>query len=78
MIDCTSVALLADTNSAARPEDQSRRRREDVGYRTFLRAFNLRDLVDMHATPPGTYSCFEGYDGRINTVAHHATTSLVP
>ena len=31
---------------------------DDTGYRTLLRAINLRDLVDPHPVPPETYCCF--------------------
>ena len=58
LVDPTTVLVVTDTNSAARPADWGTPRPEDTGYRTFLRAFSLRDLVDLHPVPQGTYSCF--------------------
>ena len=60
MVDPASVLVVADTNSAARPADRGTLRPDDTGYRTFLGAFNLRDLVDLHPVPSETYSCFHG------------------
>ena len=60
LVDPATVLVVTDTNSAARPADRGTPRPEDTGYRTFLRAFNLRDLVDLHPVPQGTYSCFQG------------------
>ena len=57
VVDPISVLLLADMNLAARPEDRSRPRGDEVGYRTFLRAFDLRDLIDLRPVPWG-YSWF--------------------
>ena len=54
MVDPTSVLVVADTNSAAWPVDRGTPRPDDMGYRTFLRAFNLRDLVDLHPVPTET------------------------
>ena len=48
MVDPTLVPVVAYTNSAARPADKGTPRPDDTGYRTFLRVFNLRDLVDVH------------------------------
>ena len=48
----TSVLLLPDTNSVARPVDRSQPCGEDIGYRTFLQAFNIRALADVHVAPP--------------------------
>ena len=73
IVDPTSVVVVTDTNSAARPADRGTLRLDDTGYRTFLRAFNLRDLVDLHVVPPETYSCFQGTArSRIDTVACHS------
>ena len=58
LVDPTTVLVVTDTNSAAQPADRGTPRPEDTGYRTFLRAFNLRDLVDLHPVPQDTYSCF--------------------
>ena len=58
MVDPASVLVVADTNSAARPADRCIPRPDDTGYRAFLRAFNLRDPVDLH--PAEAYSCFQG------------------
>ena len=72
IVDPTSVLVVTDTNSAARPADRGTPRPEDTGYRTFLWAFNLRDLVDLHPVPPETYSFFLGTArSRIDTVACH-------
>ena len=60
IVDSTTVLVVTDTNSAARPADRGTPRPEDTGYRTFLRAFNLTDLVDPHPVPQGTYSYFQG------------------
>ena len=79
MVDWTSVLVVTDTNWAARPQDRGTPRPKDTGYRTFLRAFNLRDLVDLHPVPPETYSCFKGAArSRIDTVAcnHEATITV--
>ena len=67
MVDPTSILLLADTNSVARPEGRSRPRGEDVSYRAFLRAFDLQYLVDMHTVPAGTSTL----------LAHHHPPLLV-
>ena len=72
-MDPTTVLVVTDTNSAARPADRGTPRPEDMGYRTFLRAFKLRDLVDLHPVLQGTYSCFQGAArSRIDTVACHS------
>ena len=42
IVDPTSVLVVPDTNSAARPADRGTPRPNDTGHRTFLRAFNLR------------------------------------
>ena len=60
LVDPTTDLVVTDTNSAARPADRGTPRPEDTGYRTFLKAFNLKDLVDLHPVPQGTYSCFHG------------------
>ena len=65
------------TNSAARQTDRSRPRGEDVGYRAFLRAFNLQDLVDLHPVPPSSYSCFHREGSRIDTMACHSNSLLM-
>ena len=71
-MDPATVLVVTDTNSTARPADRGTPHRDDTGYRSFLRAFNLRDLVDLHPVPHGTYSCFQGTArSRINTVAYH-------
>ena len=73
LVDPATVLVVTHTNSAARPADRGTPRLEDTGYRTFLRAFNLRDLVDLHPVPQGTYSCFQGAArSRIDTVACHS------
>ena len=73
LVDATTVLVVTDTNSAARPADRGTPRPEDTGYRTFLRAFNLRDLVDLHPVPQDTYSCFQGAArSRIDTAACHS------
>ena len=73
LVDPTTVLVVTDTNSAARPADRGTPRPEDTGYRTFLRAFNLRDLVDLHPVPQDTYSCFQGAArSRIDTAACHS------
>ena len=51
MVDPTSVPVVTDTNSLAQPEDRGTPRLDDTRYRTFLRAFNPRDLVDLHLVP---------------------------
>ena len=51
--------LLADTDLAARLNDRSRPRGEDISTCTFLRAFNLQNLVHMHAIPANTYSSYQ-------------------
>ena len=58
MVDPTSAMVVANTNSAARLASRRTPRPDDTGYRTFLRAFNLRGLVDLHPVPPETYSYF--------------------
>ena len=75
--DPTTVLVLTDTNSAARPADRGTLRPEDTGYRTFVRAFNLRALVDLHPVPQGTYSCFQAAArSRIDRVACHSEAQL--
>ena len=58
MVDPALVLVVADTNSAAWVADRGTPRPDNTGYRTFLRAFNLRGLVDLHPVPAETYSCF--------------------
>ena len=58
MVDPSSVLVVADTNSAARPADMETPCPDDMGYRTFLRAFNLKELVDLHCVPIEPHSCF--------------------
>ena len=73
LVDRTTVVVVTDTNSAARPADRGTPRPEHTGYRSFLRAFNLRDLVDLHPVPQGTYSCFQrAACSRIDTIACHS------
>ena len=73
LVDPTTVLVVTDTNSAARPADRGTPRPEDTGYRTFLRAFNPRDLLDLHPVPQDTYSCFQGAArSRIDTAACHS------
>ena len=73
LVDPGTVLVVTDTNSAAPPADRGTPRPEDTGYCTFLKAFNLRDLVDLHRVPQGTYSCFQGVArSRIDTVACHS------
>ena len=79
MVDPTSILVVTNTNSAARPADRGTPHPHDTSCRTFLRAFNLRNLVDLHPVPPETYSCFQGAArSRIDTVAcnHEATTAV--
>ena len=72
LVDPTTVLVVTETNSAARPADRGTPRPEDTGYYTILRAFNLTDLVDLHPVPQGTYSCFQGAArSRIDTIACH-------
>ena len=72
IVDPTSVLVVTDTNSAARPADRGTPRPDDTRYRAFLRAFNLRDLVDLHPVPPETYSCSHGAArSRSDTVTCH-------
>ena len=47
MVDAALVLVVADTNSAARPADRGTPRPDDTGYQAFLRAFTLKDLVDV-------------------------------
>ena len=69
---CCVILVVTDTNSAARPADRGTPWPDDTGYRTFLRAFNLKDLVYLHPVPPETYCCFQGAArSRIDTVACH-------
>ena len=68
----TSVLVVTDTNSAARLANKGTPRPDDTGYCTFLRAFNLRDVEDLHPVPPETYSCFQrAVRSHIDTVACH-------
>ena len=77
MVDPASVVVVADTNSAARPADRGTPRPDDKGYWAFVRAFNLRDLVDLHPVPTETYSCFQGTArSRIDTVACHSDATV--
>ena len=72
LVDPATILVVTDTNSAAQPADRGNPSPEDTGYCTFLRAFNLRDLVDVHPVPQGTYSCFQGAARfRMDTVACH-------
>ena len=72
IVDPETVLVVTDTNSAAPPADRGTPRPDDTGYGAFLRAFNLRDLVQLHPVPQGTYSCFQGTArSRIDTVACH-------
>ena len=78
MVDPTSVLVVGDTNSAAQPADRGTPRPDDMGYHTFLRAFNLRDLVDLHPVPTETYSCFQGAArSLIDAVACHCDATIV-
>ena len=77
IMDPTSVQVLIHTNSAARPADRGTPRPDDTSYRTFLLAFNLKDLVDLHPVPPGTYSCFQGTArSRIDTITCHSEATF--
>ena len=77
IVDSTSVLVVTDTNSAAWPADRGFSRPDDTGYRTFLRAFNLKDLVDLHPVPLEMYSCFQGTAcSRIDTVACHSKATF--
>ena len=72
MVDPASFLVVNNTSSAARPADRGTPHPDDTGYGTFLRAFNLRDPVDLHPVPPVTYSCFQGVArSRIDTVPCH-------
>ena len=53
MVDPVLVLVVADTNSAAWPVDRGNPRPDDMGYRAFLRAFNLRDLLTYTPSPLG-------------------------
>ena len=65
--------MVSDTNSATPPADRGTPRPDDTGYGAILRAFNLRDLVQLHPVPQETYSCFHGTArSRIDTVACHS------
>ena len=46
MVDPASVLVVADSNWTAWPAQWETARLDDTGFRTFLRVFNLRDLVD--------------------------------
>ena len=59
MVDPASVLMVAHTNSAAPPANTGTARPDDTGYRTFLRAFNLKELLDRHPVPTETHSCFQ-------------------
>ena len=77
MVDSASVLVVADTTSAARPADRGTPRRNGTGYRRFLRAFNLRDLVDVHHVPAETQPCFQGTPrSRINMVTCHGDATI--
>ena len=77
IVDPTSVLVVTNTNWAARPVDRGTPRPDDIGYWTFLWAFNLKDLVDLHPVPPETYSCFQGTArSRIDTVACHCEATF--
>ena len=77
MVDRTLVLVVADTNLAARAADSGTARPDDTGYQTFLRAFNLRDLVDLHPVPTETYLCFPGAArSRIDSVACHCDATV--
>ena len=76
-VDPTSVLVTADTNAAAPSADRGTPRPDDMGYCTFLLAFNLRDLVDLHPPPTEAYSCFQGAAcSRIDTVACHRDATI--
>ena len=73
LVDPTTVLVFTDGNLVVRPADRGTPRPEDTGYHTFLRAFNLKDLVDLHPVPQGTYSCSQvAVRSRIDTVACHS------
>ena len=77
IVDPASVLVVTDTNSAARPGDWGTPHHDNTGYRMFLRAFNLRDLVDPHPVPQKTYSCFlETARSRIETIAYHSEATF--
>ena len=77
MVDPTSVLVVADTNSAARQADRGTPRLDNTGYCMFLRAFNLRDPVDLHPVPTEKYSCFQGVvRSCIDTVACHREATI--
>ena len=58
MLSPTFGLVVTNTYSAAGPADTGTPRSDDTRYRTFLRAFNLMDLKDLHLVPPHIYSCF--------------------
>ena len=63
-----SVLVLTDTNSVERGTP----RPDNTGYWTFLRAFNLRDPLDLHPLPAERCFCFQGTArSRIDMVACH-------
>ena len=59
-MDPTSVLVVTDTNSAARLANRGTPRPDNTNYQTFLRAFNLKGLLDLYPVLPETYSCFQG------------------
>ena len=48
IVDPVTVLVVTDPNSMAQPADQGTPRPDDTCYRTFLQAFNLKDL---HTVP---------------------------
>ena len=72
ILDPATALRVTNTNSAARPADRGTPRTNDTGYRMFLLAFNLRDLVHVYPVPQETYSCVQGTAGsHMHTVACH-------
>ena len=57
MVDPASLLVVANTNSAARPADRGTSHPDETGCKSFFRAFNFRDLVDLHPVPAETYAC---------------------
>ena len=51
IVDPAAVLEVTDTNSTAPAADCGTPRADDTRFRTFLQAFNLRDLVDLQPFP---------------------------
>ena len=72
-MDLTTVLIVMDTKPAVRPANQGTARPEDMGYRTLLMAFHLRDLLHLLPVPQGIHFCLKGAArSRIITVVCHS------